>query len=153
MDNRHAKYKWHPKMGTGSGSRGFTLIEVMVVVVIIAIVAAIAMPAYQDYIVRSRARTAAADLMSLGTAFENRFQRQLSYSSSAVSTGTTAATANLVIGWQPSSGDFFTYTATVAASTYDLTASGTGAMSGCTITLAEDNAKSTSEACGISSSW
>ena len=48
--------------------QGFTLIELMIVVAIIAILAAIAIPQYQNYVSRTRASAATAELASYRSA-------------------------------------------------------------------------------------
>lgn len=131
---------------------GFTLIELMIVVVIIAILATIALPSYQNYVKRSRAKAASADLVALSLNFENAFQRTLSYPVSTAAT--TADTKTLMPGWVPSQGEFFVYSVTSTATTYALTATGSGQMSNCNLTLNNSNDRTASGApCGGVSSW
>lgn len=90
-------------------SKGFTLIELMIVIAIIGILAAIAIPAYQNYIARSQVQRAYAEL----AAYKAPIEEHLSKGRYAIS--------NTDLGYVPSN-----VTATVPGNIANFLADGSG---------------------------
>ncbi|WP_051711042.1 type IV pilin protein [Andreprevotia chitinilytica] len=114
---------------------------------------AIAIPAYQSYLRKGKAKSAAGDLTALSLFLENSFQKTLAYPTIAQTTDTTTTNSSLttagINGWAASQSSAFAYKVVSTASTYTLTADGTGSMTGCTLTLNNTNSRSATSTCGF----
>ena len=123
---------------------GFTLIEVMIVTAIVAILAAIAIPSYSDYILRSRLTEGVSGMAGMRVKMEQYFQDSRSYA------GTPAACTTASIAPLPTA-DNFTFTCSnLTGTTYTVTATGTGPMAGFIYTVDQSNTRATT---GVPSGW
>ena len=128
-----------------NNSKGFSLIEVLMVVVILAILTAIALPSYQNYVTKSKIKEAQSNLIALSLSVEQIYQRNLTYPIETLST--TDTVKNQFSTWSPTSNNFkYQYTSSngseysikaigedtpLLTCSIELTHQGQGPISGC----------------------
>lgn len=117
----------HPSQFQSQAVRGFTLIEMLIVVVITAILAAVALPAYQDYIARGHITEATAALAELRTRAEQWFADKRTY------VGFSCTPSQVP--------KHFSVVCDTNVNTFTITATGTGSMAGYSYSIDQTNAK------------
>jgi type IV pilus assembly protein PilE len=103
------------------GAAGFTLLELMIVVVVVAILAAVALPSYRDYILRSQLAEATTNLADVAAKLEQYFQDNRTYAG-ACAAGTVAPL--------PTTAKYFDFTCpTLTGTQYTVRATGKAGQS------------------------
>ncbi|NCB57813.1 MAG: type IV pilin protein [Gammaproteobacteria bacterium] len=122
-------------------SRGFTLLELMIVVAVVAILATIAYPSYQGFVLRSHRAEAIEGLLSAQLRQEEWRVKNGTYTNDITKIGISAST-------------YYAFTATASSSgvpTYTLTATASGSQTSdtdCpTLTITNADVKGPSASC------
>ncbi|MGS5087411.1 type IV pilin protein [Hydrogenophaga sp. A37] len=128
---------------SGQGKhQGFTLIELMITVAVIAILTALALPSYQDYVLRGRLVDATTALSSLRARMEQYYQDNRTYQSvgTFVSPCANSSTA----------GTFTVSCPTLGNASYVLQATGAGTTAGFVFTMNNNGTQATT---GLPAAW
>jgi prepilin-type N-terminal cleavage/methylation domain-containing protein len=120
---------------SSSRVKGFTLIELMVVVAIIAILVAIALPSYRDFIIRGNLVDGTNQLSAYRARMEQYYQDARQYTTIGTFTTPCPLAAKVIGKW--------TYNCTITASTYVITASGSGPVANFQYSIDQNNAQIT----------
>jgi type IV pilus assembly protein PilE len=124
-------------------SKGFTLVELMVTVAIIGIIAAIAIPQYADYSKRARATEATSALADLRIKMEQYYQDYRTYANGDIEAPCSPDN-------DPQS--FAIDCTDQSATTYEITATGSGDMDGYVYTINQANVRGSDTPHGSSTS-
>lgn len=142
QQNSRQSLRQHKSSALLRGTRGFTLIELMITVAIVAILAMVALPSYQDYLRRGYVVDATNGLAAMRADMERHFQDNRTYATvgsfvtpCAVTDAARRTVGNFVISC--AGGDAPTATA------FTLRATGSGSTNGAVYTMNQQNVRAT----------
>ena len=116
-----------------SRTSGFTLIEVLITLAVVAILAMVALPSYNQYVLRANITEAVSGLSDMRVKLEQYFQDQRRYTG-ACAAGTVAPLP---------AGKNFTFTCSLNPTTYTVTATGANTMASFVYTIDQSGTKAT----------
>ena len=111
-------------------SKGFTLVELMIVVAIIGILSMIAIPTYNNYINTTCMSTAGANLQTLRTFEENYNIEFGNYLAGTHTAGDATSTLMTGLHWDPDDNGEYTYKVELVDASYKITVTPMGGCAG-----------------------
>ncbi len=120
-------------------SKGFTLVELLIVTVLVAVLLSLAVPSFQDFIERSKLRSGTTGLSALRGLVEQAYQDNRSYRKPDGTCYVTHTTEHFTLTCAASSNTAYTLTATSMAN------EGLGSAGDYVYTINEDGARKTTK--------